>query len=174
MKNYAFLLVLSLCATPLFAQAPSNPLSKGTRGFYASVKNNILKSAEEMPEENYSFKPTPDVRSFGQIIGHVADSQYEFCGPVNADGAKSGDFEKTKTSKADLIQALKDSFAYCDKAYDNMTDAKAAEMAGLFGRKMPNLVVLEINIAHSDEHYGNLVTYLRMKGLVPPSSQGGN
>jgi uncharacterized damage-inducible protein DinB len=172
MKKLAFLLTLSLCAAPAFGQTASDPLSKGTRGFYNSVKNNILKSAEEMPEENYSFKPTPDVRSFGQLIGHVADSQYEFCGPVNADGAKSPDIEKNKTSKADLIQGLKDAFAYCDKAYDNLTDAKAVEPASFFRQKMPKLVVLEINIAHSDEHYGNIVTYLRMKGLVPPSSQG--
>jgi uncharacterized damage-inducible protein DinB len=172
MKKLVFALALSMCAVPVCAQSMSDPLSKGTKMFFASVKNNILKSAQEMPEENYSFKPTPDVRSFGQIIGHIADAQYEFCGPVLGDTTKPPEIEKTKTSKADLIQGLNDAFAYCDKAYDGMTDAKATEMASWFGRKMPKLVVLEINIAHTDEHYGNLVTYLRMKGLVPPSSQG--
>ena len=171
MNKLVFLLALSVCAAPTFAQAPSDPLSKGTKVLFDMMKNNVLKSAEEMPEANYSFKPTPDVRSFGELIGHIADAQYEFCGPVAADGVKAPDVEKSKTSKADLIQGLKDGFAYCDKAYDAMTDAKATDTVPFFGRKAPKLVVLEMNVAHTDEHYGNLVTYLRMKGLVPPSSQ---
>ena len=172
MKNIALLLALSICPAPLFAQGSSDPLSKSTKMFFGMVKNNVLKSAEEMPEANYSFKPTADVRSFGELIGHIADAQYEFCGPVNADGTKSPEVEQNKKTKADLLQALKDGFAYCDKAYDSMTDAKGTEMMDMFGRKMPKLMALEINIAHMDEHYGNIVTYLRIKGLVPPSSQG--
>lgn len=171
MKTLTLLLVTSLYATSLYAQS-SNPISTGTKFVFNSVKNNVIKSAEEMPEENYSFKPTPEVRSFGQIIGHIADAQYEFCGPVNNDGTKSPDVEKTKTSKADLIQALNTAFAYCDKAYGATTDANASQLVGFFNRKAARLVVLEMNTAHTDEHYGNLVTYLRMKGLVPPSSQG--
>jgi len=137
------------------------------------TKNYVLKAAEEMPEENYSFKPVSTVRSFGQLVGHVADAQYEFCAAVIGDGNKGPGAEKNKTSKADLIQALKDAFAYCDQAYDGMTDAHAADIVDFFGRKLPKLAVLDYNVAHNDEHYGNMVTYMRIKGLVPPSSQQG-
>ncbi len=169
-KLVLFATTLSLAAQ-LHAQPGSNPLSSATKGMFGSVKNDVLKSAEEMPEENYAFKPTPDVRSFGQLVGHVADAQYEFCSGIVADGTKSPDVEKTKTTKADLIQALKTAFAYCDKAYDGMTDAHAAETIKFFGHELPKLSILDYNTAHTDEHYGNMVTYLRMKGLVPPSSQ---
>ncbi len=171
MKKLVLVTTVAAMATQLYAQSGSNPLSSSEKSMYTMVKGDILKSAEEMPEENYAFKPTPEVRSFGQLIGHVADAQYEFCSPVVGDGNKGPDVEKNKTSKADLIQALKTAFAYCDKAYNGMTDPQAMEMVKFFGQQMPKLSVLSFNIAHTDEHYGNIVTYLRMKGLVPPSSQ---
>jgi uncharacterized damage-inducible protein DinB len=172
MKKTIFVLIAFATGVPIYAQAGSNPLSQGTKAIYVMAKNNVLKSAEEMPEENYSFKPTPDVRSFGALVAHVADAQYEFCSPVSGDGAKPPGVEKSKTSKADIIQGLKDGFAYCDKAYDAMTDAHGAEIIQFFGRQIPKLSVLDFNNAHTYEHYGNMVTYLRMKSLVPPSSQG--
>jgi uncharacterized damage-inducible protein DinB len=101
----------------------------------------------------------------------VADSQYEFCAAVVGDGKQPPGIEKSKTSKADLIQALKDAFAYCDQAYNKMTDAQAAELVSFFGHSAPKLTILNFNIGHNMEHYGNIVTYLRIKGLVPPSSQ---
>jgi len=79
--------------------------------------------------------------------------------------------EKNKTTKAELVQALKDAFAYSDKAYDTMTDAQAAQMASFFGRQQTKLFILSLNTGHDNEHYGNMVTYLRMKGIVPPSSE---
>ena len=167
------LLVFGLAATQVFAQSNGNPLSTVTKMVYGMTKNDLLKSAEEMPEENYSFKPVDTVRTFGQLVGHVADAQYEFCAPVVGDGQQIPGIEKSKTSKADLIQALKDAFAYCDSAYSGMTDAHAADMVKFFGREMPKLGVLGINNGHNYEHYGNMVTYLRIKGLVPPSSQKG-
>lgn len=171
MKKLVLFAAAVFVSSQLYAQSGSDPLSATAKGFNAMVKNYILKAAEEMPEENYAFKPTADVRTFGQLVGHLADSQYEFCSPVLGDGTKSPDAEKTKTSKAELIQALKTGFAYCDKAYGGMTDAHATEMVKLFGRSTPKLSMLSINTAHMDEHYGNMVTYLRIKGLVPPSSQ---
>lgn len=159
-----------VAAAPAFAQS-GNPITSGTKALFNSAKNDIVKSAEEMPEENYSFKPTSGVRSFGQIVAHVADAQYEFCGPILNDGTKSPDVEKNKTSKADIMAALNTAFSYCEKAFDGMTDSNAGESVSFFNRKMAKIVVMEMNIEHTDEHYGNLVTYLRMKGLVPPSSQ---
>jgi uncharacterized damage-inducible protein DinB len=87
----------------------ANPLVTDARHAYADVKNNILKSAVKMPEENYGFKPAPRVRSFGQILGHVAEEQYFFCGSVKGE-QKAVDVEKTKTLKADLVAALRDPF----------------------------------------------------------------
>ena len=150
-----------------------NPLSAYNKEIYEGVKNILLRSAEKMPEEFYSFKPTDAVRSFGQIIGHVADAQYLFCSIVLGEKNPAPKIEKTKTSKADLIAALKDAFAYSDKAYNSMTDASATQMVKLFGGDTPKLGVLTVNSLHSVEHYGNLITYMRMKNIVPPSSEPG-
>jgi uncharacterized damage-inducible protein DinB len=124
------------------------------------LKNALLRSAEKMPEENYNFKPTDTVRSYGQIIGHIADSQYTFCSAVTGEKnpALALRIEKTKTSKADLIIALKDAFAYCDKAYDGMTDAAAVQTVKFSGFDVPKLMLLTANSQHSSLHYGNLVT----------------
>jgi uncharacterized damage-inducible protein DinB len=138
---------------------------------YGIVKNNLLKAAEKMPESNYSFKPTPDVRSFGQVVGHVSDANYMFCSAVLGEKAPVTDIEKTKTTKADLVQAIGDSFRYCDKVYDEMTDAAAVEKMKFFGRDAAKLSILAFNNMHDDEHYGNMVTYLRLKNIVPPSSE---
>ena len=157
---------------PVAAVAPpANVLSAHNRLMYRGLKTILLRSAEKMPEENYSFRPTEAVRTFGQIVGHIADSQYAFCSPVLGEKRASPGIEKTKTSKADLIAALKDSIAYCDKAYEGMTDASAVEMVKHMGRDTPKLGTLITNNVHSVEHYGNMVTYLRMKNIVPPTSE---
>ena len=123
-----------------------------------------------MPAENYNFKPTEAVRSFGQIMGHIAESQYFFCSDVLGEKNPAPKVEQTKTSKADLIVALKDAFAYCDRAYDSMTDTTATEMVKLMGEEQPKLGALTTNHIHTMLHYGNLVTYMRIKGIVPPTS----
>lgn len=170
MKKLALLASILLASVALYAQ--SDPLSAGNKATYNMIKNNLVRAAEKMPEENYAFKPTPEVRSFGQIIGHVADAQYTFCSAASGEKNPAPGIEKGKTSKADLVQALKDGFAYCDKTYDGMTDAHAPDIVKFFGREQAKLTVLAFNNAHNDEHYGNIVTYMRLKGLVPPSSEG--
>ena len=166
------LLILLVSLTGLLAaQTADNPLSASTKGLYTMAKNNIVRGAEKMPEENFAYKPTPEVRSFGQLIGHVADANYGFCSAVLGEQAPVRGIEKSKTTKPDLVQALKDSFAYCDKAYDGMTDAAAAQKIKFFGQERPKLTVLNFNNMHDYEHYGNMVTYLRLKGIVPPSSE---
>ena len=150
-------------------QAPSGSVA-AVKMLYQQSKAWLIKSAEQMPEENYAFQPTPEVRSFGQLIGHLANSQYEFCVPAKGEASPNkADFEKT-AAKADLVKALKDAFAYCDALYD-MPDAQAAEQIDFFGRKSSRLLVLMFNVTHNNEHYGNIVTYMRLKGMVPPSSQ---
>lgn len=140
---------------------------------YEFVKTTLLGSAEKMPEENYGFKPADSVRSFGQIVGHVADSQYFMCSTVLGEKSPGGTIEKTKTSKADLIAGLKGAFATCDRAWDGMTEASASETVKLFKGDMAKRDVLTANTMHGVEHYGNLIVYLRMKNIVPPSSEPG-
>ena len=167
----------ALLAIPAFAQAPAapapnaDPLSTWLRGAWNGNRNNIMRSAEKMPEENYSFKPTPDVRNFGQLVGHVADASYMFCSQALGEPNPMKDIEKTKTSKADLVAAVKDAVAYCNKAFDSMTDVKGSQMVKLFNLDIAKLTLFSLNTAHTDEHYGNMVTYLRLKGIVPPTSE---
>ena len=124
LKTLIPLLSFSVCM-----MAQDNPLSSAIKAEYGIAKNTIVRAADKMPEENYGFKPTEDIRSFGQLVGHVADAQYGFCsGAVGEKSPATESVEKTKTSKADLVQALKDAFAYCDKAYGGMTDANAARV----------------------------------------------
>jgi uncharacterized damage-inducible protein DinB len=156
---------------PAPAQPIANPISLSEKGFYMYVRGYVTAAAEKMPETNYSFKPTPEVRSFGQLVGHVADAQNNFCSMILGEKNPSLDIEKTKTSKADLVQALHDANTYCDKAYGSMTDADAATIVSMGPRKLAKITILSINTAHLDEHYGNMVTYMRLKGLVPPSSE---
>jgi uncharacterized damage-inducible protein DinB len=162
-----------LCAA-LVALAPAfgaDPLSAGQKGLYDGVTNNIIRAAEKMPEANYSFKPAPDVRTFGQLVGHLADYQYAFCAPAAGEKPPVSGIEDSKTSKADLVQALKEGYAYCDKIYAGMSDSKLSENAAVEGRPRAILSILTLTIAHNNEHYGNMVTYLRIKGIVPPSSE---
>jgi len=153
------------------ATPPPNPITASEKGLYSFVSNAVIGAAQKMPEENYSFKPTPDVRSFAQLVGHVADASYMFCSQALGEANPTKDIEKTKTSKADLVAAVKDAVAYCNKTFDSMTDAKGSQMVKLFDFQTAKLTVLSLNTAHTDEHYGNMVTYLRLKGIVPPTSE---
>lgn len=163
----SLLLCLVLAISGLAQSTPAGDL----KAMWSSVSNNVVRSAEKMPEEDYAFKPAPEVRSFGQIIGHVADAQYMMCAAAKGEKRDPAQVEKTKTSKADLSAALKESVAYCDAVYSGLTDAKAAETVKMFGRERTRFGALIMNLNHTMEHYGNLVTYLRIKGLVPPSSE---
>jgi uncharacterized damage-inducible protein DinB len=160
--------ILALFAASSFAQTPS--IMKGSLGTYTMAKTNIVKSAEKMPEENFAFKPTPDVRSFGDVVGHIADAQYLFCSAVLGGEAPKSSVEKTWKTKAALIEDLKAAFAYCDKAYAG-ADEMASKAIKFFGRDSTVINTLDFNTAHNFEHYGNLVTYMRLKGIVPPSSE---
>jgi uncharacterized damage-inducible protein DinB len=165
------IVVLGLIAQVLLAES-ANPLSDDVRRAYTEVRDNILRSAEKMPAENYDFRPAPRVRTFGQLIGHVAQEQYLFfCGPVKGE-QKAADIERTKTTKPELVAALKDSFAYCDAVYNNITDSTAKEIVNTGGNRNMKLRLLWMNVVHDQSHYGNIVTYLRIKGIVPPSTEG--
>ncbi len=169
MRVVCALAMVAAVAAPAAAQ--TGPTVGAMKMQYEMVKGNITKSAEKVSEDLYAFKPTPEVRSLGQLFGHIADANYTFCSNASGTKGPEGSFEKTKTSKADLQKALADSFAFCDAAFGGMTDAKGAETVNLFGMQQTRLSVLAFNTAHDFEHYGNLVTYMRLKSIVPPSSE---
>lgn len=167
-----FLSMVALAAAVPAAAQQGSAVS-GIGAVYAAGKDNLMKSAEQVSEEIYAFKPTPEVRSFGAIIAHVANANFMICSMAKGESNPNAkDFEKTTTAKAELVTALKESFAYCDGAMQ-MADAKAMEETTLFGMKTNRMGVLAFNAGHNFEHYGNLVTYMRLKGIVPPSSQRG-
>ena len=172
-----------LCASAFFgvsafAQSPAaaNPIASGVRTAWEGGKRNLTRSAELMPEKDYGFRPVETVRTFGQILAHVAGANYVFCSAAKGEPSPHAEaaFEKTATTRAQIIKVLNDSIAYCDAAYAALDDKRAAETVELpFGMgKGARALPLMINSGHVQEHYGNLVTYFRIKGMVPPSSQG--
>jgi uncharacterized damage-inducible protein DinB len=164
--------LLSVFAASACLMAQENSISAAIKMEFGMAKGVIARSAEKVPEDKYSFKATDEVRSFGQLVGHVADSQYAFCSAVLGEKSPMADsIEKSKTTKADLVKALNDAFAYCDKAYNAITDSAGAQIVNFFGRDVAKLGVLAFNNMHDYEHYGNMVTYMRLNKIVPPSSE---
>jgi uncharacterized damage-inducible protein DinB len=153
------------------APTVTSPATQAVKAQFEMIKGVLNKTAAKVGEELYSFKPTPEVRSIGQLIGHVADSQFGMCAAAAGQQPPQSGIEKSKTSKAELSKALADSSAYCDTVLAGMNDTKGMESIKFFTGPTPRLFVLTFNIAHSYEHYGNLVTYMRLKGIVPPSSE---
>lgn len=169
------LLVPFLLTTPAAAQqaVSANPTLavSAAKGMWQQMTNYVTTAAEQMPEKDYAFRPTHDVRTFGQLIGHVAGAQALICAAALGEkGGGEDDIEKSVTTKAGLIAALKASTQYCQRAYAQ-TDAASAGATALFGSPAIRLNTLVLNATHNAEHYGNIVTYLRIRGMVPPSSQ---
>jgi uncharacterized damage-inducible protein DinB len=170
-----------LVGSPALAQAPAaNPYTKGVRDQFDYIQQLVMRSAEKIGEDRYSFKPTPEVRSLAGVVGHIADSNNLLCrfaaGKIDVATAMKDlaalQVHEKKTSKAELIAGLKESSAYCQSVLDGLTDASGQETVLLFGQQpVPKLLVLTMVTSHAWEHYGNLVTYMRLKGIVPPSSE---
>jgi uncharacterized damage-inducible protein DinB len=151
----------------------ANPGVAGLQQMYSMVKSYITRSAEQVPEDKYGFQPTKDVRTFGQIIAHISDAQRTLCSAAKGKELPYADTnEKTVTGKVALIAKLKESFTACDAVYSATTDAALGNATTVFGQKSTISNALAMNTSHDWEHYGNLVTYLRLMGMVPPSSQG--
>ena len=149
-----------------------SPLASEAQGSYARIKPNILKAADKMPAADYSYKPTPDIRTFARVVNHVTEAQLHICGAANnADASALPKVPAETADKAAIVEALKASFAECDKAYAGLTDANMSEMLQVGPAKRSRLGLLYGNIAHDNEQYATLSLYLRLKGLVPPSSE---
>lgn len=172
------LLILLAAATPLAAQQQQSRDAATAVGTAKSVwmasHNYVLRSAEQVPEDLYSYRPAAGIRTLGELFAHVADGERLFCSlgtgvAPSMDPAMS--VEKSKTTKADITKALKDAATFCDAAYAQSDAATLAGPVDFFGNKVNRMFVLQMNGSHTMEHYGNIVTYMRMKGLTPPSSQ---
>ena len=174
MKHTKLIMMAAVIAAPVTAQAQAPAGSNGVQGVksvWGTMSGYFTAAAEQVPESDYSFKPVETVRSFGQLVGHVAGAQNMVCAAALGEPQKSeDDIEKSATTKAALVAPLKASNEYCARAY-GMNDAASAGMTKLFGQDQTKMYVLSLNAAHVGEHYGNAVTYMRMKGMVPPSSQ---
>jgi len=165
MRYFSILFVFGLVAG---ARAQENPLATELKQNYEQQKRALVGEAERMSDADYAFKATPETGTFASRVAHVADAQMMICSAVKGE-SKRGD-AASKTSKADLVAALKASFDYCDGAYDSFTDAGATQMVKVFGRPETKLSALWGNLGHDQEMYGYMAVYLRLKGLVPPSS----
>jgi uncharacterized damage-inducible protein DinB len=178
--TYAVLVPLALVlagqATPVPRAETASPyVSEIKQYYYEAVKRNVSAMVDKMPEAHFAYKPVPEIRSFGESVAHVADAQARNCNLVSGAGSKTLGAEK-KTTKAELVAALKESFAICDAAFAALTDARAQEMVkmGESGFQLSKLSLLVSMISHSNEQHGYMAMYLRLKGIVPPATEAMN
>ena len=162
--------VLLLMPAASFAQS-ANPLAANAKIQFGALSGFVLKSAEKVPEDLYSFRATPEVRSMAELYGHVADAMFQMCSLAAGTKPPRGGIEKVVTAKPALVAALKEAIAHCNSAYDAMTDQKGTETVPFVFGPTPRLSLLYFVVTHTYEHYGNLVTYMRLKNIVPPSSE---
>jgi uncharacterized damage-inducible protein DinB len=173
MKSSIVTVTLVLVASIAHAQTPSADTYTGTlTRSWQRIARMVAASAEAMPEAGYSFKPSADVRTFGELIGHLAEEHYMICaGAKGEKNPKEGvAFEKIAT-KAEMVKAINDSITYCNVVFSSTKDEAKTLQPPTENRHDTSFSSLLLNVTHDSEHYGNLVTYLRMKGIVPPSSQ---
>ena len=157
-----------------FGDVASPSLAAIAKGMHATIRRNLAEAAEAMPAEEYAFKPTPEVRSFGQLIGHVVNANFFFCSQAKGEKSPGTRNFETTPDKATLVKALGDSLAYCDEAYASTTDANFQQLVKVAGpgggKEAGRGAVLMFNTTHNNEHYGNIIVYMRLKGHVPPST----
>jgi len=167
------LLSVSVSTSVVDAQAAADPTTASIKATYDMVKGYITKAAAQVPEDKYKFQATKEVRTMGAVFGHIAESNGGICATASGLKPVAVGAEKLAT-KAELQKALADSFAFCDKAFATITAANMNESVTLFGQlKLSRLGAMAFNNSHDFEHYGNIVTYMRLNGMVPPSSSGG-
>jgi hypothetical protein len=169
MHRIACIVVAFMFVIPAFGQGTG--IAAEPKAQYDHLKVNVLKAADKMPAEDYSYKPTPDVRTFARVVNHVTEAQFMICGSVNHSDAATKKAPPETADKATIVDALKASYDECDKAYAGVTEANMAEVikAGPFSRS--RLGLLWGNVSHDNEQYATLALYMRLKGLVPPSSE---
>jgi uncharacterized damage-inducible protein DinB len=154
------------------APAPDIALVTSSHDLFTHVSGLILRSADKIPEDLWSYQPTPEVRTIGQLFAHIADGSNHICALAVGGQPAPGSVEKSATTKADIVAALKREFAGCETDYATMTPETAVQTIDIGGgQKRTRIAEMDYEVAHTWEHYGNLVTYMRLKGIVPPSSE---
>jgi hypothetical protein len=162
---------LAFGQTPTTPAPPTGPAAEVQRG-YTGLKNNILKAADALPATDFQFRPTPDIRTYARVVNHITEAQLHSCGTVNKSAADTLPKVPAETAdKAAIVEALKASFAECDKAYASVTDTNLGDMFDLGKTKRSRIGLLWGNVSHDNEQYATLALYLRLKSLVPPSSE---
>jgi uncharacterized damage-inducible protein DinB len=158
---------------PTAAVAQTNPFTDAAKAQFAAIKNNVIRTADKVGEDLYAFKPTPEVRSLGQLIAHIADGNFGICAAASGMKPPMSGVEKSTggNGKAALQKALATSFEFCESAWASMDNTRSGETVKTFLGVQPRFSVLTFNTSHVWEHYGNLVTYMRLEGIVPPSSE---
>jgi hypothetical protein len=169
MNRYSSTAIALALTAALHAQ-PADPLSAELKTAYTRIKTNFIKAAEKMPEDQYDFKPTPDMQSFKERVAHIALSTMGPCSGLK--GTPKTIDPATLKTKADVVAALKDTFATCDAVIDNLTDRDAVTMTTGRGGSRSKLALGYGLVAHTNELYGYICVYMRLKGIVPPSSEG--
>jgi len=173
--------LLAVAVMPSQGQAPqpSSPRPPQTfpaylQGQYATLKRNITGSAEKMRAEHFSFKPVPEVMSYAELIAHISETQFGYCSTVKGTANPGAGLNFKVADKVAVGRLAQESFAYCDEAFAALSDANALELltrgAGPNLRQLARVNQLTQLVVHGNEHYGNLITYMRIKGIVPPSS----
>src|ERR1035438_4254296 len=142
------LVIAAFLFTAVLSAQDANPLVSTSKFVYGISKNDVLRSADKIPDDLWSYQPTKDIRTFGQLFAHIADGQYEFCGPANGETVNK-DVEKNAKTKAEIVSALKDAFAYCDAVYAKMTDAAAVQTVKFFGQNATRVGIMDFNSAHN-------------------------
>ena len=149
----------------------ANPLSAGAKAQFTGISSFVTRSADKIPENLYSFRATPEVRTIAQLFGHIADAYFGMCSAADGGKPPQQGLEQSATSKAALVKALADGVAYCSSVMDRMTEQKGSEAVPFYFGPTPRLSILYFATTHTYEHYGNLVTYMRLNKIVPPSSE---
>jgi uncharacterized damage-inducible protein DinB len=163
------LAVALLVPSVALAQNP-NPLTANAKVQFGALSGFVVRSAEKVPEGLYQYRPTAEVRTMAQLFGHVADAMFAMCATAAGTKPPRTGIEK-ETAKPVLVAALKEGVSYCNSVYDGMTDQKGTEAVPFYFGPSPRLSVLYFVVTHTYEHYGNLVTYMRLNNIVPPSSE---
>jgi uncharacterized damage-inducible protein DinB len=165
------LLLLLLLPAVASAQQGDDSVMESSRQLYEAGKRFVTGVAEQSPEQDYAYRPAETVRTLGQVLGHLADVHFLTCSiALGEQNPNAGSVEQANPAKAEMVATLRRSYEYCDRAYAQNSQALAAA-AELFGQQTTRFHALNLNVSHDFEHYGNLVTYVRMRGRVPPSSQ---
>ena len=171
MKLTTLVLAAALVLPSAATAQTANPLTANAKVQFGALSGFVIRSAEKVPEDLYSFRATPEVRSMAELFGHVADAMFGMCATAAGTKPPRTGIEKAVTAKPELVAALKEGVSYCNTVYDGMTDQKGTETVPFVFGPTPRLSVLYFVVTHTYEHYGNLVTYMRLKNIVPPSSE---